>query len=83
MVFSHILRAIFCQVHATQQPTLSICLWVDLMVTLGFFSSFYAILRHFELFKVNSSQFTFGLLVFGSFGLLVATGHNAQPGRVK
>ena len=44
---------------------------VGLSVTLSFFSPFYVILSHFQLLKVILSQFTFGLLVFWSFSLLV------------
>ena len=35
------------------------------------FSSFYAILSHFKIFKVNSSQFAFSLLVSQSFSIMV------------
>ena len=48
-----------------------LCPSVGRSVTLSFFSTFYAILSHFKLFKVNLSQFTFSLLVFWSFSLLV------------
>ena len=62
---------VFSRVHATLQPTLSVCRSVGLSVTLSFFSPFYVIISHFKLFKVNSSQFTFSFLVFWSFSLLV------------
>ena len=46
---------IFSRVHATLQPTLSVCRSVGLLVTLSFFSSSYAILSHFKSFQVIQS----------------------------
>ena len=64
----------FSRVHATLQSALSVGPSVGRSVTLSFFSAFYIILGHlsyFKLFKVILNQFTFSLLVFWSFNLLV------------
>ena len=45
----------------------SVCRSVGLLEKFSFFLSFYVILSHFKLSKVNSSQFTFSLSVFWSF----------------